>query len=81
MSLPIIIGVVALLLIVISILFMKRMVLVLINSLLGFFALFGWNALFPWDITINVWSVLLVAIFGIIGLIIVIALHFFGVAF
>lgn len=60
--------------------FAKRFIWLAINSLIGLFALMGWNLLFT-PVTINVWSVLLVAIFGIFGLIAVVLLHVFGWAF
>ncbi len=50
------------------------------NSMLGVLALMGWNLLFP-PVAITIGSTLLVAIFGIIGLIAVVALNFFGIAF
>jgi hypothetical protein len=60
--------------------FAKRFIWLAVNSLVGLFALMGWNLLFT-PVTINLWSVLLVAIFGIFGLIAVVALHFLGWAF
>ncbi len=56
--------------------FAKNLIWFGLNSLLGLMALTGWNILFP-DVAINIWSVLLVAIFGIFGLIAVVLLHLF----
>jgi hypothetical protein len=55
------------------------------NSVVGFFALYAFKA-FIWnqpgnELVINFWSVLLTALFGIFGLIIVLLLHFVHVAF
>lgn len=63
-----------------AVFFVKRMVLFLINSLIGLFALMGWNYLFD-PVVINFWSVILVALLGIVGLIAVVGLHFLGVFF
>lgn len=60
---------------------LKHAIRLAINSLIGFFALWLVKAtIFP-DILINLWSVLLVAIFGIFGFVAVILLHLFGLAF
>jgi hypothetical protein len=58
----------------------KRFLWLAINSVIGLFALMGWNLLFT-PVVINFWSVILVALFGIFGLIAVVVLHFLGVAF
>lgn len=82
MNWAIIVAIIAILAILAAIFFVKRMLLFLINSLIGLFALIGWNVLFPMQaVVINIWSVLLVALFGIVGLIAVVGLHFLGVAF
>lgn len=82
MNWAIVVGIIAILAIIVSIFFVKRMVILLINSIIGLFALMGWNILFPMQaVAINVWSVLLVALFGIVGLIIVVGLHLLGIAF
>lgn len=52
-----------------------------LNSVLGFFALYAVQAWLMPDLLINVWSVLLVSVFGIFGLILVVALSLFGLAF
>ena len=52
-----------------------------VNSVLGIVALVLLNFLPFVSITINIWSVLIVALGGIPGLIIVILLSHFGIAF
>lgn len=61
--------------------FLKKITLLIINSVIGFFALFGVNLFLSTPIPINFWSVIIVAIGGIFGLILELILHFFGVAF
>jgi hypothetical protein len=51
------------------------------NSVVGFFALYAFKAFIWPELVINFWSVLLTALFGIFGLIIVLLLHFVHVAF
>jgi len=59
----------------------KRVFILVINSVIGLFALIGFNFLFDVGIKINFWSVLITAIGGIFGFIIVLAAHFLGIAF
>lgn len=59
----------------------KNVVMLIINSVIGLFALFGLNALFDVGVKVNIWSVLITAIGGIIGFAIVLILHFLHVAF
>ncbi|MBN1646108.1 pro-sigmaK processing inhibitor BofA family protein [Candidatus Woesearchaeota archaeon] len=59
----------------------KKIFIFAINSVIGIFAMIGLNYLFNWGIVINFWSAVVVAIGGIIGVIIVIILHFTGLAF
>jgi hypothetical protein len=59
----------------------KRLVILVLNSLIGLFALMGFNLLFSQAIPINFWTVLLTAIGGIIGFTIVLVAHFLGIAF
>ncbi len=59
----------------------KNLFALAINSVIGLFALFGVNYLFNTSIAVNVWSVLITAIGGIVGLIIVVLAHVFGLAF
>ncbi len=72
-----ILGVIA---IVCAVLFVKRMLIFLIHSVIGLFSLMGWNLFFE-PVAITVVSVLLVAIFGIFGFVIVVILHGLGWAF
>lgn len=60
---------------------LKHAVRLAINSLIGFFALWLVHATILTSLVINLWSVLLVAIFGIFGFIAVLLLHVFGLAF
>jgi hypothetical protein len=53
----------------------------MLNSIIGFFALFAVQAYVMSDLIINIWNVILVALAGLPGFLIVIALHFFGIAF
>lgn len=52
-----------------------------INSAIGLGALYAISYFVLPNLLINLWSVLLVAIFGIFGLIFVIIMHLFGVWF
>jgi hypothetical protein len=60
----------------------KHAILLALNSLVGYFALYAIQAwrVVP-TIVINTWSVLLTAIFGIIGFLFVLILHFLHIAF
>ncbi len=57
-----------------------KALLLALNSVIGFFALYAVRLVIP-SLVINVWSVLLTAILGLIGLVAVILLHFIGWAF
>ena len=59
----------------------KKVLILIINSVIGIFALIGFNTLFHANIVINFWSVIITAIGGIIGFIIVIGMHYLGWAF
>lgn len=76
----IVIGIGGVIAVLIALFFVKKMIIFLINSVIGLFALMGWNYLFS-PVVINVWSVLAVALFGIVGLVGVVGLHFLGVLF
>lgn len=58
---------------------LKKAIKLLINSAIGFFALWLTKVILIKTLVINIWSVLIVAIGGIIGYFVVIILHFFGV--
>ncbi len=60
---------------------LKHAIALAVNSVLGFFALYAVQAFMIPTLVINFWSVLFVAIGGLIGLIIVLLLHAFGWAF
>ena len=53
----------------------------IINTILGLILLFLTNLLIEPDIPINIATVLIVAIFGVLGWVIVLLLHLLGVAF
>ena len=57
--------------------FVKSIALLAINSVIGFFALYGVNIFLADVIPINFWSVAIVVIGGIFGLILELILHFF----
>jgi len=57
------------------------MVVFIVNAILGLILLFLTNLLIEPDIPINIVSVLIVAIFGVLGWAVVLLLHLLGVAF
>jgi SigmaK-factor processing regulatory protein BofA len=57
------------------------MVVIIVNAILGLILLFLTNLLIEPDIPINILTVLLVAIFGVLGWAVVLVLHLLGVAF
>lgn len=77
----------AIVLLIIYIIFkiVKNVIWLIINSVIGFFALFGLNfilSIFSLStIKINFWSIIITAIGGIIGLIAITITHFLGIAF
>jgi hypothetical protein len=76
------IALVAVIVIVILIyLVLRNVILLAINSVIGFFALVGFNYVFGTDVQINIWSVLITVIGGVIGFAIVVISHFLGWAF
>ena len=75
MNYAIIIGIVGIVAVVLAIFFIKKMFWFLFNSIIGLFALMGWNVLFT-PVKINFFSVVLVAVGGIFGLAAVVILHF-----
>ena len=60
--------------------FTKSLVSLLINSVVSVVILFVLNYL-GLGLAINIWSVLVVAIGGLLGLLLVLVLHAFGIAF
>ena len=69
------------LLIILAFLIFKKVIILVFNSLIGLGALFGFNAVFGTSIHIGFWSVIITAIGGIIGFLVVIIFHFLGWAF
>lgn len=61
--------------------FLKRVIFLILNSIVGLLALFGFNTLFESTIPINFWSVLVTGIGGTIGFVVILVLHFLGIAF
>jgi hypothetical protein len=61
--------------------FVKKVLLFIINSIVGILALIGFNVIFHAGIDINLWSVLITAIGGVVGFVIVLGCHFLGWAF
>ena len=59
----------------------KKMVVLLINSFLGLIALVLLNFVPQISIEINIWNVLIVALGGIPGIILVVLLNLLGVVF
>ncbi|MDQ3926421.1 MAG: pro-sigmaK processing inhibitor BofA family protein [Actinomycetota bacterium] len=57
------------------------MVVFIVNAILGLILLFLTNLLIEPDIPINIVTVLIVAIFGVLGWAVVLLLHLLGVAF
>lgn len=59
----------------------KHALALAMNSIIGFFALYAVQAWILSNLVIGFFSVLLVALFGIVGLIFVVTLHLVGVWF
>ncbi len=59
----------------------KHAIMLAVNSVIGFFALYAVQAWLLPTLVINIWSVLLVALLGIVGLALVVVLHLAGVWF
>jgi len=66
--------------VVVVALFLRKLLVLVINSVIGFFALFAAKLILP-DLAINFWTIIITAVGGIIGFLAVILLHIFGVAF
>lgn len=61
--------------------FLKDPLLMILNSVLGFIALVILNSVFALGIAINIWSIAIIALGGIGGLILVVLLNFLGLGF
>jgi hypothetical protein len=59
----------------------RKMIVLLVNSLIGIFALLGFNLVFSASVQINFWSVLITAVGGVIGFMVVLLAHFLSIAF
>jgi len=59
----------------------KYAIVLAINSVIGFFALYAIKAYVWSTLVISIWSVGIVAVLGIFGFVIVLLLHGFGWAF
>ena len=64
--------IVVVLVIILLVKVVKKIFIFILNSVIGIFALIGFNVLFHAGVTINFWSVIITAIGGIIGFAIVI---------
>jgi len=73
--------IIVILLIVLLFYLIKNAIVLVINSVVGFFALYGVNLFLSDPIPINFWSIIIVAIGGVFGLIIELILHFLGWGF
>ncbi len=59
----------------------KHAIALAVNSIIGYFALYAVQAFAMPDLIINIWSVLLVAVLGLVGLILVVILSMAGIWF
>ncbi|MBU0590622.1 pro-sigmaK processing inhibitor BofA family protein [Candidatus Micrarchaeota archaeon] len=60
---------------------MKSIIPIIINSIAGLLVFLALNWFFGFGIEINFWSLLTVGLGGFFGLMIVLILHFIGIAF
>ena len=61
--------------------FLKNPLLMILNSVLGFVALVILNVVFQLGIAINFWSIAIIALGGIGGLILIVLFHLLGLGF
>ncbi len=71
----------ALFLVVLVIRFFKNPLAVIMNSILGIILFFVINTYLHMGIEVNFWSIAIVALGGVGGFLLVIALNFMGIAF
>lgn len=71
----------ACLLLILIIRILREPLLILANSIIGIVAFLVLNSFLHLGIVINVWSVLAVALGGLAGFLLVLLLHFLGLAF
>lgn len=72
---------IALFLLYLLMIFLKNLLLIFFNSILGIVAFFVLNAVFHIVIPLNFWSIAIVATGGLGGLLLILILHFLGLAF
>jgi hypothetical protein len=73
--------IVALLVLLVLLMFIQNPIALLINSLIAILILFLLNAIFGFGIPINILTVLIVVIGGLVGLLLIIILRLMKVAF
>jgi hypothetical protein len=61
--------------------FLKNPLMMIYNSIIGIVVFYLLNAIFHLGIAVNFWSIAIVALGGIGGVIMVLILHFLGLAF
>ncbi|MFH1072680.1 MAG: pro-sigmaK processing inhibitor BofA family protein [Nanoarchaeota archaeon] len=77
-----VLGIILMVLIVVVLFFIvKKIILLALNSVIGIFALIGWNVLFDSTVHIGFWSVIITAIGGIFGFAFVLAMHYLKLGF
>lgn len=81
MLLEIILIVVAILFVVVLFRALKKIWPLVVNSVFALIVLWLLNAIFKLGVIINIWSILVVAIGGFAGLLLVVLLHILGIAF
>ena len=72
---------VVLFLLVLIVKFFKKPMLVVMNSVLGFIVFFVLNLVFHLGVPINFWTLAIVGLGGVGGVILVLLLHFLGMGF
>jgi hypothetical protein len=60
---------------------LKEVIVLLANSIAGIIILFLLNIIFGLGIPINIFTLGIVALAGVVGLIVILVLHFLGIAF
>ena len=71
---------IVILFVIVFALLLKKFLMLVVNSIIGFFALFAVKLVLD-SLVIWPWATFITAIGGIVGLILVIVLHLLGVAF
>jgi len=61
--------------------FLRKIIYLVINSIIGLLALFGYNMLFTQNVAVNIWTMFIVGLGGSVGFIIVLVFHYLGLAF